>query len=63
MPADIGEPQFSRTQRTNGAERVERMLDAKTRMIGVDTKALDIQVNPDSLQPGMFLTPGVSVTI
>ena len=44
MPADIGEPKFSRPKPTNGAERLERMLDAKTRMIGVDTKALELQV-------------------
>lgn len=44
MPADIGEPKFPRTQRTNGADRLERVMNAKQRMIGVDVEYLKKQV-------------------
>lgn len=44
MPYDLGEPKFSRQRRCNAQDRLERMLDAKTRTIGVDKNALDAQV-------------------
>lgn len=44
VPYDLGEPKFSRQRRCNASDRLERMLDAKTRTIGVDKNALDAQV-------------------
>eukprot|EP00976_Prorocentrum_cordatum_P078571 1183181-Prorocentrum_minimum.AAC.3 len=32
---DVGEPHFTRTKRVDGTARLERVLDAKTRTIGV----------------------------
>lgn len=42
--AEIGTHDFSRTKRTNDAERCKRVHDSKFRTIGVDKDALDAQV-------------------
>mmetsp|Transcript_19348 Transcript_19348/g.23107 ORF Transcript_19348/g.23107 Transcript_19348/m.23107 type:complete len:374 (+) Transcript_19348:112-1233(+) len=48
--ADIGEHQFSRTKRCEGTDRLDRVLDAKTRTIGVDKGALAAQVAEKSMR-------------
>eukprot|EP00854_Cymbomonas_tetramitiformis_P008951 gene8951-10604_t len=47
---DIGTQGFTRTQRVDSASRLDRVLDAKTRTIGVDKGALAGQMAEKSMQ-------------